>query len=113
MANLNELSQQNFDVTINGADTPVLVDFYPEDYAPFTEYQRTGQLGGFGAPVDVPARYDWSTPVDAYSVSAKLNYSDFELTYFRNQQRWVPGADGTLRRAAADSWPICGCRVST
>ncbi len=28
MAHLNELNQQSFDVTINGADTPILVDFY-------------------------------------------------------------------------------------
>lgn len=28
MAKLNELNQQSFDVTINGADVPVLVDFY-------------------------------------------------------------------------------------
>jgi thioredoxin 1 len=28
MANLNELNEQSFDVTINGADTPMLVDFH-------------------------------------------------------------------------------------
>jgi outer membrane receptor protein involved in Fe transport len=84
------------------SDEPVLPDYYPEDYAAYLHYRETGELEGWGGPVQVENR-PWKTPYNAWSMSAKINIRDFEIGYFRSSQQYVPSASSTVSQTTHSS----------
>jgi outer membrane receptor protein involved in Fe transport len=76
------------------SDDPYLPEAYPDDYAGFLSWQETGQLEGFGGPVQVE-RQGWHMPQDAQSAGAKISLDELELSYFISAQRWVPAYAAT------------------